>query len=108
MNFLIYLLVFVVLYKVFISFHKEGFDGNCIKKVNLFANSEITRENVYNWKDDPVSFKNTLDGYYKLDISNLNDSYLTKNVVEDDEGDADKDDKFEFYDDINCKLEYLK
>lgn len=100
MNFLIFILVFVVLYKVFISFHKDGFDGNCIKKLNLFANSEITRENVYTWKDDPGSFNSNLDSAYTVDISDLSLNYLNKNVFE--------DASFEFYDDINCKLEYLK
>ena len=108
MNFLIFILVFVVLYKVFISLHRDGFDGNCIKKVTLFPDSSLNKYNLYTWKNDPDNFKTNLDTAYENDISNsyfqdLCDNYLGKDVF-----DYDSDEDYEYYDPINCKLEYLK
>ena len=108
MNFLIFILVFVVLYKVFISLHRDGFDGNCIKKVTLFSDSSLNKYNLYNWKNDqndPISFEQKLIDAYNADIIDLSfidlcNNYLGKDVFND--GD------YEYYDPINCKLEYLK
>lgn len=103
MNFLIFILVFVVLYKVFISLHRDGFDGNCIKKVTLFPDSSLNKYNLYTWKNDPGSFEEKLidasNADFDASFQYLTDNYLGKDVFNNTD--------YEYYDPINCKLEYL-
>lgn len=106
MNFLIFILVFVVLYKVFISLHRDGFDGNCIKKVTLFSDSSLNKYNLYNWKNEPDSFEQNLIDASNADfINNYSFDYLVNNYLR---KDVFNDEDYEYDDPINCKLEYLK
>ena len=102
MNFLIFILVIVCIYKLYSIFMREGFEGNCYKNADLFNNSDLTYTNIKLLLDesseDNPDITTNIEEYKTVDFENTTsqiDEYFKK--IEDNDN----------FDSTNCTLDYL-
>ena len=101
MKLLIFLLIIVFIVKLYKLYILEAFDGNCIKTFlpNFSDSSLLNQEDIYSGissgdiDSDLLTWELTDFSNSETDISN----YMQDPA----------NDKYNYYDDINCKLSYL-
>ena len=108
MNFLFFLLVLVIVYKLLSN--REGFDGNCFKKLYPFVDSSLNFNKYGEKWEDYVKYNLNIDFFNNSKqqdkdrisyFTNTENSDYYRSVF------ADDYDSHSFLDNMNCKLEYL-